>query len=585
MAIFGFYVFTLTGELTHAIPQEVCLRVPAAYNELVNAHTLQPAAVAVVLLPIRQVNQIKLLKINRLCEYPVVGDIATFDPALVQDTDSNFPIQDVFTGLVTLDDKLTVQPQLAKSWKVSADGLTYTFTLKDNLKFSDGTPLTSQDVIYSINRSIIPATKSPVSYYLAQIKDYDKANSGKIPTLIGDSLLAPDPKTVAITISAPGAYFLQALTYPTSYVVNQKLVTKYGATWTDHEAEGAGAGPFKVQSYSHTTGIVLVRNDNYYGKPSQIAQLTIPFYSDQDGMYKAYQASQLDYTPVPPAEIANAKSIKGYTEVSLLVIRYLSMNYLAKPFDNIKIRQAFALALNKDIIVQSALHGAFTPTNHIIPQGMPGYDTTLTGPDGVASTAGDPTMAKQLLQQGMQEEGLTKLPPVTLTYYPRNQQFKEALTAATQMWTTVLGVTIKVNVIARAKLLGLEDATTGNANGLQLWQAGWSADYPDPQDWLSTFFEKGAGYNQFNYGQNNTSAASEQQAVQTTLAQADITSDNTQRMKLYNDAEQKIINDVGWLPLWQEKQQTLVRPTIHGLVLNAQLDIPPDDWSSIFVTQ
>jgi oligopeptide transport system substrate-binding protein len=522
---------------------------------------------------------------KQIMEYPVVGDIATFDPALVEDTDSNFPIQAVFTGLVTLDDKLTVQPQLAQSWKVSADGLTYTFTLKDNLKFSDGTPLTSQDVIYSINRAILPATKSSVSYYLAQIKDFDKANAGKIPTLIGDSLLAPDPKTVVITISAPGAYFLQALTYPTSYVVNHKVIDQYGATWTDHLDTGAGAGPFKVASYSHTSGIDLVRNDNYYGKKSQISHLTIPFYNDQDGMYKAYQANQLDYTPVPPAEIANAQSQKGYTQVSLLVIRYLSFNYLSKPFDNIKIRQAFALAINKDIIVQSALHGAFTPTNHIIPQGMPGYDTALTGPDGTTSTAGNPTKAKQLLQEGLQEEGLSKLSAISLTFYPRNQQFKDALTAVTQMWSNVLGAQIKVNVIARAKLLGLEDATKNNANGLQVWQAGWSADYPDPQDWLSTFFAKGSDYNQFNYGQNNTSAATEQQAVQVTLAKADTTSDNTTRMGLYNDAEQKIINDVGWLPLWQEKQQTLVRPTVQGLVLNAQLDIPPNDWGSIYITK
>jgi oligopeptide transport system substrate-binding protein len=522
---------------------------------------------------------------KQIMRYPVVGDIATFDPALVQDTDSNFPVQAVFTGLVTLNDKLTVAPQLAKSWQVSPDGLTYTFTLKDNLKFSDGTPLTSQDVIYSINRTILPATKSAVSYYLAQIKDYDKANSGKIPTLIGDSLQAPDAKTVVITITKPGAYFLQALTYPTSYVVNKKLIDQYGATWTDHEAEGAGSGPFKVQTYSHTAGITLVRNDNYYGKKSQIATLSVPFYNDQDGMYKAYQANQLDYSPVPPGEIANAQNIKGFTTVQLLVIRYLSMNYLSKPFDNIKIRQAFDLAINKDVIVQSALHGAFVPTNHIIPQGMPGYYPALTGPDGVAATSGDTAKAKQLLQEGLKEEGLTALPAINMTYYPRNQQFKDALTAVTQMWSTVLGANVKVNIVARAKLLGLEDATKNNPNGLQVWQAGWSADYPDPQDWLSTFFTKGADYNQFNYGQNTTSVAAAQQAVEDTLTKADATSDNTQRMQLYNDAEQKIINDVGWLPLWQERQQTLVRPTVQGLVLNAQLDIPPDDWGTIFISQ
>jgi peptide/nickel transport system substrate-binding protein/oligopeptide transport system substrate-binding protein len=118
-----------------------------------------------------------------------------------------------------------------------------------------------------------------------------------------------------------------------------------------------------------------------------------------------------------------------------------------------------------------------------------------------------------------------------------------------------------------------------------MWQAGWNADYPDPQDWLTTFFDKGSDYNQFNYGQNSTSVATEQQAVQVELEKADITTDPTQRIKLYNDAEQKVINDVGWLPLWQEQTQLLIRSDVKGLVINAEQLIPPDDWSKIYIAQ
>ena len=452
------------------------------------------------------------------------------------------------------------------------------------MKFSDGSPLTSQDVVYSINRAILPATNSPVSSYLSLVKDYDKANTGKIPTLIGDSLLAPDPNTVVIKISSPAAYFLDALSYPTSYVVEKSLIDKYGKKFTDHLNEGGSSGPFKVASYSHTTGFDLVPNDNYYDAKPLLKHLSIPFYSDQDGMYKAYQANQLDFAYVPPAHVATDKNVQGFKETPRLTIRYAMMNYLTKPFDNIKIRQAFALALNKDLIVQSALRNVFTPTNHIVPSGMPGYYDALTGPAGVKATAGDATMAKQLLQQGMQEAGYTTLPQVTLTYYPRNQDFKNAITAAQQMWQTNLGVNVKVVIVSRAQELTLTTANKGNAS-LQMWVAGWNADYPDPQDWLSTFFAKGVDYNQSNYGQNNSSAATEQQAVQQDLSKADVTQDQTQRMKLYNDAEQKIINDVGWLPLWQEKVQSLTRPTVQNLVLNAQLLIAPDDWAKIYISQ
>src|SRR6266700_1803978 len=122
------------------------------------------------------------------------SDIKTFDPALSTDTNSIAAINNVFTGLVQLDDNLKIQPQLASSYDLASDGLTWTFHLRPNLKFSDGTPLTSADVVYSINRALLPATKSVVGpTYLGLIKDSDKLNAGKIPTIIGDSLLTPDP--------------------------------------------------------------------------------------------------------------------------------------------------------------------------------------------------------------------------------------------------------------------------------------------------------------------------------------------------------------------------------------------------------
>lgn len=525
---------------------------------------------------------------KQVLRYPVVGDIATFDPALVQDTDSNFPVQAVFTGLVTLDANLAVKPQLATSWQQSADGLTWTFKLKPHLTFSDGTPLTSQDVVWSINRTLLQTTKSPVSYYLSLIKDYKKIARGEISTLIGSSLLTPDPQTVVIVLSQPAAYFLQTLSYPTSYVVEKKLVDKYGVKFTDHLDEGGGAGPFKVVSYSHSRGIELVPNDKYYGPKTKLQHLEVVFYTDQDGMYKAYQANQLDFTYVPSANIEVERNSPGFRETSVLVIRYIAMNYLAKPFNTIKIRQAFALALNKDLLVQSALKNAFTPSNHIVPTGMPGYYPDLTGPDGVKSTQGDASKAKTLLQQGLQEAGynsVAALPPITLTFYPRNQGYKDAITAAVQMWQNTLGIKVNVDIVARAKLLDLENATKGNSAPLQMWQAGWNSDYPDPQDWISTFFANGSDYNQFNYGQNQSATASQQQQVQQQLAQADVTKDQTQRLKLYHDAEQKIINDVGWLPLWQEKIQSLTRSNVQHLLINAQQLIPPDDWGQIYISQ
>jgi len=523
---------------------------------------------------------------KQVLRWPIgATDFGTFDPALVQLAVDSQSLQTVFTGLVQFDSKLNIKDQLAQSHDVSADGLTYTFHLRPNLKFSDGTPLTSQDVVYSINRALLPATKSQVAYYLNLVKDFDKITTGKIPTLIGDSLLAPDPNTVKIIISSNAAYFLAALTYPNSYVVEKSLIDKYGTAWTDHLDQGGGDGPFKVQSYNHTKGMILVPNANYYGPKPKIQKLEYLISGDQDTTYNAYLSHQYDRAAVPPAHLADARTRPDFHEYPFLRIRYVTMNYLVKPFDNIHIRQAFALAVDKDLLVSTVWRKSQQPTDHLVPQGMPGYDANLKGPAGVSSVSGDKTMAKQLFQQGMQEEHLTTFPSITFSYYTDVKAIVDTSQAIIQMWQSVLGVTLKSEAFTFDKLITLENATVGNPKGLQIWISGWLADYPDPQDWLSTFFQKGSGYNQMNYGQNNSSDVAKQLQVQQVLAQADVNQNPTQRMQQYNQAEEQIVDDVGWISIFQGKVQLLQNPKFVGNVYNALDIIPPDDWGNIYITQ
>jgi peptide/nickel transport system substrate-binding protein/oligopeptide transport system substrate-binding protein len=363
---------------------------------------------------------------KQVLRYPVIGDVSTVDPAKDSDTDSDFIIQAAYVGLVGLDDNLKVKLNLASTYNVSPDGMTYTFTLRPNLKFADGTPLTANDVAYSINRTVLPSTKSTVSYYLSLIKGFDKVSAAKQSTLIGDGLIVKDPNTIAINLTQKAPYFLQTLAYPTSFVLEKSMVEKYTAadgstTFTDHLNDGGTTGPFKVVSYSHTTGVEMVSNENYYGPKPALQHLSILFYKDYNGTYQAYQANQVDFTQLPSANVAGERNSPGFRETPRLTERYLAMNYLDKPFDNLKVRQAFALAINKDSIVQGPMRGTFTATNHVIPSGMPGYYPDLKGVDGAAATKGNPDLAKQLLQQGLQEDGFASvaaLPPITLTYYP-----------------------------------------------------------------------------------------------------------------------------------------------------------------------
>ncbi|MGH2479509.1 MAG: peptide ABC transporter substrate-binding protein, partial [Ktedonobacteraceae bacterium] len=371
------------------------------------------------------------------------GDISTFDPAQVTDLASASAIDMVFTGLVAMNDKLQVTPRLAHDWTHSADGLTWTFHLRPNLKFSDGSSLTSADVAYSIDRALSPAIYSADGIsltYLGLIKGASDRANGKISTVIGDGIQTPDDNTVVIHVSQVSGYFLQTLSYPTSYVVEKSVVTKWGDKWTDHLADNGGDGgdgPFKVQKYDHNTGITFVSNAHYEGSQPQLREVTFPFIKDTETNYKEYQTNQVDNSSVPTADLPIAQKLTGHQfhKVPLLAINYLGLNYLVKPFDNIKIRQALELSLNRDVIEQSIYANQNIPTNHIVPSGMYGYNPNLTGPAGVNATSGDVNKAKQLFQEGMQAEGLTlaTFPIIKFTYGAPSTNNEKLVTTAIQM--------------------------------------------------------------------------------------------------------------------------------------------------------
>ncbi len=243
------------------------------------------------------------------------------------------------------------------------------------------------------------------------------------------------------------------------------------------------------------------------------------------------------------------------------------MNYLVKPFNDVKIRQAFALALNKDQIVRSIYKDTVIATNHIIPTGMPGYNPNLTGPANTKSTSGDPQLAKQLFQEGMQEQGYTSgtLPPITLTTSSQGAaDARNEFAVAQQMWKEVLGVNVRIEDIDISKLITERNNALNNPNGLQMWALYWQADYPDPQDWLTLIFGNGSSKNGLNYGQNRTFQATEQQANQQLMVQADSNADQASRIQQYNAFVRK--------------------PCIVGITDNAQEFIPQDDWGGIYVS-
>jgi len=532
----------------------------------------------------------------------VIGEVGALngevlDPALPLSMQDQQIEELLYSGLTTVNGQNQLVPGLAQSWNaqpdVTNDGLSWTFHLRPNLKFSNGTPLTSSDIAYTIDR-VFSAPDSEYGYLAQYFKDGDSRLKGKVQTLIGDSLIVPDASTLIIKSPSRGVFLPSLMSANCFLVVNRELVEKYGNAFAAHLNEGGASGPFtRVNSIKDAEDLDLTLNPFYYDQltyrqKAQIRQITVSFFPDIEAERAAYKTDALTMIASPTQDLLTV-SERNDQQVALVGgLQYLAMNYLTKPFNNIKIRQAFALALNKTTIMDGAFKAPDLATNNIIPQGQPGHNPALSGPASVKSPQGNLTLARSLLQQGMQEEGIKSMgqfPAVTLTYNSGNiVSFHDEMTLIQNQWQSNLGITVKLQDVPGDQLSKSINGSVNNAHGLQLWYNGWIVDYPDPQNWTTLQFGKGSIWNAVNYGQNSSANASAQQQVQANLLKADAMQDPQKRLAAYQDAEQQLINDVAWLPIFQHSSAWLVKPSVHGYHVNQSAIISPDALAAMSIS-
>ena len=516
------------------------------------------------------------------------GDVATLDPNIVQDANSAIVIYLTYDGLVTLDKDLNIENWAAKSVDVSSDGLTYTFHLRDGLAFTDGTPITSKNFAYSIDRTLNPCLASPVSYYLFPIKDaqtysgqtckdgvLSNPSGAVINSLVGDSLATPDDKTLVITLQQPAAYFLNAMTYPTSYAVEPSVIGSdiTSEKWLDSITQGATgrgtSGMFYVQKWDHSAGtIVLKQNPHWWGlkqgKTPHLTEINFTLFKDADTAYAAYQAGQFDVGFPTTQLVDQARSKPDFHQVGTLTYYGVDFNWTKPPFNSLDARKAFCLAINRDQLNNSVLKKTVQPHWNIVPKGMPGYNPNVSGPDGVTSTAGDP--AKAMQAWNTYKASLNGAAPASVTYlYVAGSTAQKQLAEALQsQWQQALGVQVALK--GEDFNTFVSDTTAGNYIATRF---GWLDDYPDPQDVLTLLFSTTAQY--------NSQKASVPQADQL-MTQADQENDKTKRLQMYNQAEQLLINNVATCPMYQALTFYQVRPYVNNWYQNAGATTPLDAW-------
>ena len=469
----------------------------------------------------------------------------TLDPARASDSDSAMYILQIFGGLVRLDQNLQAMPDIASSWDKSQDGKTYTFHLRQGVKFHDGKQVTSSDFKYSWERALNPATQSQTAgTYLNDIVGASDILAGKTTQLSGVS--TPDNLTLQVNITAPVTYFLDKMAYPTSFVVDKSNVAS-GATWWQHPN---GTGPFKLQKWQQDQLVVLQRNDSYYGDKARLAQVS--FQLNSGDPMNLYEQGTIDVSYVNPAYMglvtdpsnSMSKELLAYPELSLY---YIGFNTAVPPFDDVNVRRAFCYSVDKAKVVALSTDNVMAAAYGILPPGMPGYNASLQG------LTFDPQKAKSMIAASKYGD-VSKFPPIVLTTSGYGNDISGLLGGVIADWRENLGVEVTVRQLEPQNYLYALNQEKDN-----LFDQGWIADYPDPQDFLQVLFSTGAQYNTGGYS-NPT--------FDSMLTSASVQPDVNARLKMYDDAESIVVGDAAVLPLYFGRSYVVVKPYVKNYMLS-----------------
>ena len=474
-----------------------------------------------------------------------LGEPATLDPAIVRDTTTHLYVSSLFSGLVRFAPDLSVGPDLAERWEVDAAGVVYTFTLRDGITFHDGQPITAEDFKYSIERVTEPELHSATApLYLGDIVGVREKLAGEATEVSGFEVL--DGRTVRITIDNPKEYFLAKLSYPTAAVVDRRQVEALGAEWWKSE-EINGSGPYKLLRWDPDEVIILQRFDDHH-TPVELEYLISPrvvlpgaggldmyLTNAWDGLYVSLRS--LD---VVRADLVLSAELREYNQ---LTSHFIVLDGTQSPFDDPKVRRAFAMALDREKLIEEVYEGTVQLANGLLPPGIPGYSESLRG------IQFDPDMARQLLAESKYADDF---PEVFYTTLDLDGEPPGSVQFMIDAWKAELGIEVQAALHDREDYYyQLEEI------GQHLYTYGWVADYPDPENFLDLLLHSEAHDSRYV----NPKFDSLVEAARVEL-------DREARLELFREAEQLLMDDAGIIPIFHVKDFVLVRPHVNDFSIS-----------------
>lgn len=475
----------------------------------------------------------------------------TLDPALSTDVPSQRILDDLFEGLTRIDGEGNVMPGVASTWERSADGLVWTFHLRNDARWSNGAPVVAQDFVYGWRRTVDPVTASEYAQQYAPLRNGLDVAAGRKPV---DALgvKALDDRTLRVELSSPTPYFLYLLTNNYFAPVHEATIRAKGADWT-RPANMVSNGPFALKDLVINGAVTLARNTKYWDAAS-VRLDTVTYYplNDRGAATSRYLAGDVDVTDGFNLEdldwlrrdLGEQVRLSPYFGIAMLGLRVGK-----PPFDNKALRQALNLAVDRDILMDKLLHGLYLPAYDFVPP-YPGYVPDV--PDW-ASWDADRRHARA--RELLKEAGYDARHPleIELSHQITNGDSRRMLEAVAAMWRMNLG--IKVSLSMSEWRVFIQDRRLGK-HGL-FWHA-WIGDYPDPYTFLSLFSKED--------GNNHPRYASER--FESLLGEAVATPDDARRLSLFREAEAQLNEDAPAIPIYYYQSRHLVRPYVRGWLGN-----------------
>ncbi|MCA9839113.1 MAG: peptide ABC transporter substrate-binding protein [Trueperaceae bacterium] len=456
----------------------------------------------------------------------------------------------MFVTLVGYDfETSTVSPAGADSWSVSDDGTTYTFHIREGWNWSDGKPVTAEDYAFAFERIVDPATAAPMAYRLYIIEGAQALNQGETTDMSTLGVKVIDSQTLEIKLVSPASWFLSSLG-SIGHAIPKWTLETHGDDWTLPENVVVN-GPYTLTQIEAEDLAVLEKNPSYFAADSvDIDTINLYVVKEESTALALFEDGDLDIVSVPATDLDRVKndpmlSAEFYNGPKN-IIYYYDFNVLQPPFDNVKVRQAFVAAVDKQSIVDFITKGGEVVAPTLTPPGSVGHVPASAG----IGIPFDPEHAKALLAEAGYPGG-EGLPPITLAFNSSETHSRIAQ-AVQQMWQQTLGASVELQPVE-----GRAYSQIAAEGAFNVWRMGWGMDYPDANNIHGELFTSEVG----------APAIVRNAQYDSLVAEAAVEQDPARRLEMYTEAEKILVQDeAGVMPIYWSAENLLIKPYLKPVL-------------------